>query len=379
MKILYIVIDGKISGGNKVCLSILQAAKKAGCKTELLSPNEGALTDMLRNQGVKVYIQRLTRSFHFHQALKLVKLIKKQTIELVHTPKSKRRDILERMACSIAGVPIICHQHDPTDIFNPNPLISRYQHWLDRATARSVARFIAVAEVRREAMLRYRKYPQEKVTLIYNGICVEEFSSPDSRNGIRNELRLQDKDIAVGLIGRLETAKGQETLIEAAAALNSRYSQVKIFIVGDDHIEGKPCLARYQKMIKDHGLEHKCFLLGFRPDIKSLMQGMDIIVAPSLWEAHSIVILEALAARKPIIASRVGGTPEIMSHNQEGILISPKDPKALAQEICRLIENPELARRIAENGYLKVKKEFSEKKMIDKVFSVYREINGSFK
>ena len=373
MKILYISIDGKISGGNKVCSGILRAAKKAGHEVELLSPNSGPLTKALEKDGIKVQILSLARSFYFHKAIKLAILLKKEKIDLVHTHTSLNSEILARIACFIARVPIICHQHQPIDTFNKNSLISTCQHLLDRITSRSVFRFIAVAKARREAMIKYRGYKKDKVILVYNGICVEEFSQEVAKELVRGALNLTDKDIAIGLIGRLEIAKGQETLINAALITAKKYPQIKFFLIGDDHIEGKPSLKRYQKMIRELKLEERCFLLGFRPDIKSLIQCMDIIVLPSLWEAHSIAILEALAAKKPVIASRVGGTPEIIVHEKEGILIAPKDPESLAREICRLIENPKLIQKIAVNGYKKVKEEFSEKEMIDKVFKLYKD------
>lgn len=373
MKILYIVIDGKVSGGNKVCGSILRAAKKAGNEVELLSPDTGPFTKAMEKEGVKIHLLSLTRSFCLHQAVKLARRIKRESIDLVHTHTCLNSEILARIACFMARVPIICHQHDPTDIFSANPLISWYQHWLDRMTSRSVFRFIAVVRSRREAMITYRGYKAAKVALVYNGISIEAFARVDARDTIRDELGLAEKDIAVGLIGRLERPKGQETLIKAAPIVAERYPGAKFFIVGDDHIEGKPSLERYQKMIKESGLEDKCFLLGFRPDIKRLIQGMDIIVLPSLWEAHSIVILEALEAKKPVIASEVGGTPEIIKHNSGGILIPPEDPEALAREIFRLIDNPDLVKEITENGYNKVKEEFSEEQMLDKVFAFYEE------
>ena len=376
MKILYIVIDGNISGGNKVCTSILHGAKNAGHEVELLSPNAGPLTIALENKGIIVHKLSLARSFHLNKAIELAALLKREKIDLVHTHTSLNSEILARIACFIANVPIICHHHDPVDIFNKNSLISGYQHWLDRITSKCVHRFIAVSKSRYEAMVKYRGYAEDKISLIYNGINVEEFEYIDSEDMACKGLNLNKNDLAIGLIGRLEIAKGQDTLIKAGSSVIKQYPNAKFFIIGDDHIDGKPCLKRYQKMIKELKLEDRVFLLGLRPDIKQLIHSMDIIVLPSLWEAHSIAILEALAAKKPVIASEVGGTPEIIRNESEGILIPPKDPDALANAICRLIEDTGLVQKIKENGYKKVKENFSEERMIEMVFKVYEEVEN---
>jgi len=300
-------------------------------------------------------------------------LLTRERIGLVHTHTSLNSEILVRIACFIARTSIICHQHEPTDTFNRNLLILGYQHWLDRITSKAVSKFVAVSKSRFEAMMKYRKYPKEKVELIHNGIRIADFASEDARKTTRKALSLKRDDIAVGLIGRLETAKGQGTFIRAIPDIINRYPNTKFFIIGDDHIKGKPCLTKYKKMIQELELDNICFLLGFRPEINSLMQGMDIIVLPSLWEAHSIVLLEALASKKPVVASRVGGTPEIITHQKEGILISPNNPEALAYGILQLVENPDLVKEITINGFRKVKEEFSEEKMVDKVFEIYKE------
>ncbi|MGK7876197.1 MAG: glycosyltransferase family 4 protein [Xenococcaceae cyanobacterium] len=371
MRILYTVIDGKISGGNNICATILRAAMRAGHSVELLTPDLGSLTDVLAKEGVKIHLLNLARSFHFHKAVQLAYLLKKRQIDLVHTHTSLNSEILCRIACFLAGIPIICHQHEPTDVYNSNPIIAAYQRWLDRTTSRLVPQFIAVSKYRQEAMTKGRGYQADKIQLIYNGIDIDSFSCQESREEVRAEWKLNSQQTAVGLIARLEFPKGQGTLIEAAPLVLKHYPQTKFFIIGDDRFDGQPCLTKYRQMIRDFNISNNCVLLGFRSDIQRLIQGLDIIVLPSLWEGHPLIILESLAARKPAIASSVGGIPEIIEHKKTGLLIPPRNPEALAKEICHLIEQPELARKIAIKGCAKVKDKFDEKKMIARILSIY--------
>ncbi len=371
MRILYVVIDGKFSGGNQICATLLRSALKAGHEVELLTPSLGPLTDALSKEGVRIHLLKLTRSFHVHKVLLLVFLLKSRRMDLVHTHTSLNSEILCRMACFLARIPIICHQHEPTDIDYANPVVAVYQRWLNRITSKFVTQFVAVSQSRREAIIKTRKYRADKIRLIYNGIDVNSFLFQNDRENIRQEWKLRPEQTAVGLIARLELPKGQGTLIEAVPMVLKRYPETRFFIIGGDHVPHQPSFHRYQKMIQDFGIGESCFLLGFKPEIQMLIQALDIVVLPSWWEGHPLVLLEALAAQKPVIASEVGGTPEIIDHEKSGLLISPRDPDALADAICRLIENPNLGKQMARHGYQKVVERFDQKRMIEQVLSLY--------
>lgn len=378
MKILYVVIDGKVSGGNNVCAAILRHARYQGHQVELLTPSLGPLTESLAEEGIPIHILDLTRSFYFHQSFRLARLLKKRQIDLVHTHTSLNPEILCRIACFLAQVPIICHQHDPTDLYRSNPLIAWYQRWLDRLTSRFVTRFIAVSKYRRDAMVRKRGYKQDHVHLIYNGIDVGRFASRNGRESVRQEWALGADETAIGLIGRLEPSKGQETLIEAIPLVWNQFPKTRFFLIGGDHHLGQPSLLRYQRLIQKLGLGQVCSLLGFCQNIERLIQGLDLVVLPSLWEGHPLVLLEAMAARKPVIASSVGGVPEVVDHEKTGLLIPSQDPKALSKAICEILDRPAFAKELASNAYERVSKSFDQSLMFNQVFSLYENLGHHF-
>ncbi len=374
MKILYVILDGKISGGNNVCAALIQPALNAGHEVELLTPSLGPLTDSITKKGIKIHLLNLARSFEFHKSILLASFLKKRQIDLVHTHTHLSGEILCRIACFLAKVPIICHQHQPADVYNSNFFIRAYQKWLDRITSKWVNRFIAVSGNRKKAMIDLRGYQPHQIRLVYNGIDVNRFSSADRRESIRKTWNLEPEQTAIGLIARLEISKGQDTLIEAAPLVLRRYPETRFFMIGGDHIPHQPNLKRYQKTIQHFGMSDKCFLLGFEREIQDLMSALDMIVLPSWWEGHPLVVLEAMAAQKPVIASRVGGTPEIVEHETNGLLIPPRDPEALAEAICRLIENPALARQMASRAYVKAAEQFDQTYMADQILALYNQI-----
>lgn len=377
MKILYVVIDGKVSGGNNICAAILRQARQEGHQVELLTPSLGPLTESLRREDIPIHILDLSRSFYFHQSFRLARLLKKRQIDLVHTHTSLNPEILCRIACFLARVPIICHQHDPTDLYHPNLFIAWYQRSLDRLTSHFVARFIAVSQYRRDAMVQGRGYKQDQVQLIYNGIDVRRFASRNGRESVRQEWALRD-ETAIGLIGRLEPSKGQETLIEAIPLIRNQFPKTRFFLIGDDHRLGQPSFLRYQRLIQKLDLAQVCTLLGFCRDVERMLSGLDLVVLPSWWEGHPLAILEAMAARKPVIASSVGGVLEVVNHEKTGLLIPSQNPQALSKAICELLERPKWARELASNAYEEVSKRFDQCSMLNQVLSLYQNL-GSFK
>lgn len=376
MKILYVVIDGKVSGGNNICAAILRQARQKGHQVELLTPSIGPLTESLTPEGIPIHTLDLGRSFYFHQSFRLARLLKERQIDLVHTHTSLNPEILCRIASFLARIPIICHQHDPTDLYHSNSFIAWYQRLFDRLTSYLVTRFIAVSQYRQDAMVQVRGYRREQVQLIYNGIDIKRFASRNGRESIRREWALRDDESAIGLIGRLEPSKGQETFIQAIPFVRNKFPKTKFFLIGDDHRLGQPSLLHYQHLIQKLDLAQVCFFLGFCHNVEGLLSGLDFVVLPSWWEGHPLAILEAMAAGKPVIASSVGGVPEVVSHEKTGLLIPSQNPEALSRAICEFLERPEWARELASNAYQEVSKRFDQSAMLNQVLSLYQNLES---
>lgn len=374
MKILFVVLDGNISGGNNIATVMLRAAAKQGFDIELLSPTPGELTQALEAEGIKVHLVPLGRSFRFDRAIRLANHLKNSQIDLVHSHTTLGNEILCRLACGLSSIPIICHQHDPTDFYNQNPLISTYQKWIDRTTSSLTHNLVAVSENRQEAMVSKRGYAASKVKTIYNGINLEKFSSQTQRESVRQAWHLAPDETAIGLVARIEDPKGHATLVEAAPLVLEKYPKSKFFFIGDDRWPNQPYLAKYRQRLSDLGISDRFVFLGFSSEVHNLIQGLDIVTLPSWWEGHPLIVLEALASRKSVIASAVGGVPEIILHEETGLLVPPKNPAALAQEICRLIAEPELRSQLGEAGCQRVRQRFDETDMIQNILNLYQEV-----
>jgi glycosyltransferase involved in cell wall biosynthesis len=370
MRIVYTVLHGRIAGGQMICLRILQAARRRGDEVCLVSPSRGELTEVLERDGVPVFIVPLDRTFQLHGAWRLARLLRTRQADLVHCHAFIPGAILARIAGGLAGVPVICHLHAfPT--FSQNPAIRMLQVALERFTAR-FARFVAVSEAVRDAYVRHG-IPAERVTVIENGVAPSR--EPD---GEVQALRLRsgqvnDARILVGYAGRLSAQKGLDDLIQAAAELKRRGLGVRVVLAGEEHDGNGSYPTALRKLIAENDLERDVTLLGFVPDVAAFMRSLDVFVLPSHLEAVPVSVLEAMAAARPVVATAVGGVPELVVDGETGTLVPPCDPSRLADAIGELAADPELRARFGRNARARVVQRFSEQRMLDAVWQCYAE------
>ncbi len=207
---------------------------------------------------------------------------------------------------------------------------------------------------------------KEKGIVIRNGIEIDKFSSIAKNADCKIKLKTEEDDIIVGSIGRLHYQKGYEFLIEASMSVIANYPNVKFVLIGDGELR-----AQLESSAKKKGVFNSFTFLGNQTNIPELLAQIDIFVLPSLWEGLPLVLLEAMASQKPIVATNVNGVVEIIGSEKEGILVPPQNSVALSSAIIHLLEDKELSKKLAEAGYKKVLNEFNLNKMIEKTESVY--------
>jgi len=208
-----------------------------------------------------------------------------------------------------------------------------------------------------------------RVTCIRNGIDLKQESIHVDRRHILKALGIDLASHVIGTVGRLTPVKGLPYLLMAAKTLLERGMAVKVLIVGDGGIR-----MDLEKQASDMGISANIVFLGHREDTDQLLQAMDIFVLPSMSEGVPMALLEAMAASRPIVASRVGGIPEVVKDGVEGLLVEPKDVKGLAESFLRLIRSPDMARKMGEGARKRVERECSATGMAEQVGSLYYEL-----
>jgi glycosyltransferase involved in cell wall biosynthesis len=221
--------------------------------------------------------------------------------------------------------------------------------------ARLVDCYIAVSEANRRYLTETKRLPEKKVVLIYNGCDTARFSPRcQQAEKIRAQLGLAAGDFVLGVVARLESGKGHGVLLQAMAQIRQEVQDVKLIFIGDGSL--RPQLESY---VRQHGMEEAVRLVGQQKDIENWFALCDATVLPSFYEAFPLTVLESLAAGKPIIASSVGGIPEVIHDLSTGILVPPGDAEALSRAILKIYHNRQWASSLAVNGRRLVEQHFS--------------------
>jgi glycosyltransferase involved in cell wall biosynthesis len=184
---------------------------------------------------------------------------------------------------------------------------------------------------------------------------------------LREELKIKDSPL-IGAVGRLTEQKGFDYLLEAFARVRDNVNEAHLVIAGDG--ERRHALESKARLLNIADAVH---FLGWRNDVPSIMIDLDALIVPSLWEGFGLVTLEAMALSKPIVASNVSALPEIISHNETGLLVPPADSAALADSILNLLRDPEKAKTFGPRGRARLEKEFTIQRMAQRHVVVYKE------
>jgi glycosyltransferase involved in cell wall biosynthesis len=254
------------------------------------------------------------------------------------------------------------------------PIPSRYaiKKRLIRAWSyQALDHLIFVNQMTRSAYLKLYRLNRSKCTTIYNGVDFSDFYNTEKRADTRRKLNLDPMDVMLLSTGNLTEVKGHTYLISAVARLIEKGLRIKCFIAGQGLLEND-----LSEQIKKFGLSNVVMLLGYRNDVAELLNACDLFCMPSLNEALGYSLIEAMAVGKPIVASDVGGIPEVVSHGKEGLLVRPKDAKTLSDTIESLLSDTSLMNELGSNALQKVKNRFSisrmqetSKKLFEKVLN----------
>jgi L-malate glycosyltransferase len=280
--------------------------------------------------------------------------------------------------------PDIVHAHDPhgvamaglalsmsTQLAKPPLVASRRVDFhlrggrMSRWKYRQVDCFICASEAIRR-MLLSDGVPEARAVTVHEGIDVARVAAAPPAN-LHEDLFLPHGAPLIGNVAALVPHKGQRHLIEAAALVVRQVPDARFVIAGEGEL--RPALER---TIREHRLEKHVLLAGFRPDVLSLHKAFDIFVMSSITEGLGTSLLDAMAARKPIVATNAGGIPEVVVDGATGFLVQPRDHQAMATAIVRLLKDAGLRQRIGNAGAARARDKFSAERMVEQTLDVYR-------
>lgn len=310
---------------------------------------------------------------------RLLRLLRANRPDVVHTHLFAA-NVIGRSAAFLAGLPVVSTLHDAdyepiVRLGNPGLSASKQRalQMLDAASARlSRCEVVAVSRYVAEAARRRLGVPSERVTVIANAVDTERFAGDAVvRERTRSMLDVLPHTGLLLCIGRLTPQKGQALLLEAVARLpDSR--DFKLLLVGDG--AQRPSLER---LVQERGLGRRVQFLGVRTDIPDLLRASDVLVLPTLHEGFGLVLVEALACEVPVVATRTGPIPEIVKHNESGLLFEVGDVCGLRDALDRLLAEPLLRGVMGRAGRADVISRFSMPIMIDRLHTLYERMGSA--
>jgi len=300
--------------------------------------------------------------------VKLLRMFKKEKFDIIHTHTAKA-GALGRLAGRLAGVAIIIHTPHGHNFYGYfNSIFSKLVIGIERFLARFTDRVIALTELEKIDYLKFKVTNEKKSVLVYMGLELNGFL-PDNTAKIKESLNINSQEKVIGYVGRLEPIKGPQFFVEAARLCLENNLLQRFILVGEGSLR-----KELEEKVSFWGLKEKIVFVGWRDDIADIMSIMDILVLPSLNEAVGIVLLEAQSLGIPVVASEVGGIPEMIRDGQTGILVWPGEPAALALAINNLLFDPERLRSMSAAGKNWVKDRFKAEDMVRKISAIYQEL-----
>lgn len=366
MRIAHLVIGRDIGGGEQIALKLLAGARDAGHEVLLLLPGAGRLADAARDRGIPTRDLAIGRAIDVRTAVRVRSALRHERIDLLHTHALLAGNLAGRFGARLAGVPVVSHAH-AMERYRGTGASSALQRRLDARSARLCAAVVAVSEEMR-GVLAGQGYPADRIVVIPNGVDLER--RVEARRAVRSELGLADELPVAAVVGRLSPAKGQTDFLEALAGLPHLHAVV----VGvDTEATGyEEVLARLAERL---GVADRVVFTGYRADVPDLLAAADLLVLPSRHEALPLVVLEAMAQERPVVATRLGSLPELVEQTGAGVLAEPGDVPSLRTAIELVLADPHRAAEMGVAGRRRVEAHGSDRMVAD-VLALYDRVRS---
>lgn len=324
------------------------------------------LYDSCQEAGLPAHVIKMTGALDFNWARNFARLIRQEEIAVIHTHEFTANAYGSLMG-RVLGVPVVATVHGKN--YYSDELKRRMAY---RYVSRS-ANMIAVSEDLKRFLVERVGIVPSRVRVIYNGVDVASVPQADRVDNAWRELELAHWDHVIGTVGSLYPVKGHIHLIRALPAILKDFPKTLLLLAGRDDLdrELKAEVARLK-------LEQHVRFLGMRNDVPVLLSTMDVFVLPSLSEGLSMALLEAMAASLPVVATRVGGNPEVVVEGETGLLIPPEDPAAIGDAVGKMLRNRSAALEMGRRGRRHVEERFSFKKVVESYQQCYEKALGRF-
>src|SRR6266571_4071602 len=343
------------------------------------SPQEGSMLDYALSRGVQPFIvPEIVTQFSLtprdvKALVKLYRLMRRQQPHIVHTHTAKA-GFLGRLAARLAGVPLVVHTYHGHVLHGYyRPLKTQLLRRMEQTLAWLTDGVVTVSEQVKRELVTYGIAPPEKITVIPLGFDLEPFLGAQTQRGqFRREFGLNNGARLVGIVGRLFPIKNHRLFLDAAARVAPREPAARFVIVGDGVLR-----SEIEQQARALGIADRVLFTGWRRDLPRIYADLDVLIVSSDNEGTPVSAIEAMAASCPVVATRVGGLPDLITDGETGCLVSPRDPDGLATAVLGLLQDPQVASRMGQAARAVVRERFTIQRLIADMDTFYHHLLAS--
>ncbi len=362
-RILHLIGGGEIGGAEELVLTLMKFLNKEKYKAHLICLCQGPFAQLAADHGFAAGVIAMRHKLDLSTIKPIREYLVENRIDLVHT-HGVRANLVARIAAKKEELPVVTTFHSVLRYDYDSILKAGFARLLTMLTNKNTDQFIAISRAIEKEILQMG-VPAKRIKVIYNGLDPSSFTNPGDPREIKRALDLDPDKLTVTMVARLHPVKGHRYFLQAAREIVKTGLNVQFLIIGEGIYKGK-----IQQWIRELGLDEVVRMPGYYSPIEDIYTVSDILSVPSLMEGLGMVILEAMYFNVPVVASNIGGVPEIIEDQVNGILVQPRDYKSLAQAIMKVLVDGDLADQIRKNGQ-KTVKEFSLENMAGQVEATY--------
>jgi glycosyltransferase involved in cell wall biosynthesis len=321
------------------------------------------LAQVAESHNLETKIFKCSGQFDLRIVFAIRNFINQRSIDIIHSHGYKA-NFYSLLATLFNNVKFIatCHPWIKTN------LALKFYSWFDKSLLKKSDHVVAISDEIKDAVLE-NGVARNKISVIENGIDVSRFNIEYDRNELVKEFDITPGNKVIGTIGRLSEEKGQKNFIDAAKTLREKFENLVFMIVGDG-----PLLDELRTQVSRLDLQDYFIFTGVSENIPKVLALMDIFVLPSLTEGLPMVLLEAMAAKKPIVATDVGAIPRLVLDKKSGCLVKPHDSNALIKAITFLLNNKDERNKMAQRGHEIAVTKYSSEEMAKKYIKIFDQL-----
>jgi glycosyltransferase involved in cell wall biosynthesis len=383
IRVLYCVPDNRFGGPHRLAQSIAQRLRLDRVETLFLFAQK--TPDLWRPEGFEAFWCKRIQCFSRHHPMlnfvlfccmlphnlaKIRGLIRSRDISIVHVDGAM--NFVPALAARWTGVPIVWHYNDHP----PGPI----KWMLEALMARLASRVIVQGEGLRQSRTAGNRRLRDKTCVLYSAVdtsrLVPEAYNAADRARIRAELGIPTDCVLIGAVGNLNRFKGYTHFLQAAGRVKSRREDARFLVVGRKLDTDRAYWEQLQQLTAELGLSNSVTFAGFHTDVPGILSALDVFVLPSILESCPVALLEAMAMKKPVVATDVGAVREVVDHGRTGLVVPPGDAGALAEAVLTLLASPkEKVRGMTEQARKTVEGRFAVDTIASQQFGVYESLH----